>query len=812
MKFVFTCLLFLNIFFASFAQTRLPFIKGKVSNAEGRPLEFASLYPKNTDKGTTTNEMGEYAIQLPKGKYEMVFQYVGYRTKTVEVILDDEDILLDVVLENQSLTLKDIVVEATDQDPAYAIIRKAQEKRKFYLKEEVKSYQCSAYTKGLQRLSKKPKSLMGVKINADTGVVYFSESFSELSYQQPDKYKEKMISSKVSGNSQGFSFNQASGSWLNLYENISGEGMTERGLVSPIAANAMAYYRYRLEGYYYENGNLINKIKIIPKRKTAPAYAGYLYIIEDTWRIHSADLYLPKGTVEFVDSARVQQVYTPIKDKDVWLPLSQKINFEVKVFGFEASGYFIFVFSNYTVEPAFEKKHFNNEVFVVEKDANKRDTAYWNRIRPVPLSAVEMKDYIFKDSLQTVKESKTYKDSVDRKRNKLSIGSFLWAGYNFRNSYRGLTFSFSPIISTIQYNTVEGMVIDFPLELRRFDEETRKSWTLTPSFRYGFVNERFQAKLSGNYNFKPLKGKSIQASGGKYVEQISRIESIKPFWNTTYTLYNEQNFLKLYEKTFGNIGYGQEIVKGIRFFSSLEYAQRRPLQNTAAYKWKDIKDREFTSNVPVNNELNPTEFVEHEALTWNLGLRFNFGQKYAIYPNRRFITESKYPTVRMSYRKGVNLFGSDVDYDLIVAGVEDEMYFGVVGEGRFEVEAGAFLNSSKMTFIDFRHFGGNQTIFLAENSDFQLLDYYQYSTNESYIRGHYEHHFNGFFLNSIPFIKRLKWQEVITANYLYTPQSKHYLELGFGIEHIFKFLRVDFFTAIQEGKKLNTGFRFGFGF
>jgi hypothetical protein len=114
--------------------------------------------------------------------------------------------------------------------------------------------------------------------------------------------------------------------------------------------------------------------------------------------------------------------------------------------------------------------------------------------------------------------------------------------------------------------------------------------------------------------------------------------------------------------------------------------------------------------------------------------------------------------------------------------------------------------------MDYRHFAGNQTIFAADFNQFQLLDYYNFSTRRSYIEGHFNHHFNGFFLNKLPLLRRLKWQEVASLNYLRTPTVGHYVELGVGIEHIFKLFRVDVYTALRSGQKLDTGVRIGAGF
>ena len=93
-----------------------------------------------------------------------------------------------------------------------------------------------------------------------------------------------------------------------------------------------------------------------------------------------------------------------------------------------------------------------------------------------------------------------------------------------------------------------------------------------------------------------------------------------------------------------------------------------------------------------------------------------------------------------------------------------------------------------------------------------MLDYYRYSTRHQYLEGHYTHFFNGFFLNKIPLLRKLRWQETATLNYLYTRQAGHYAELGVGIEHIFKLFRADFYTGFQQQRNISSGIRLGFGF
>ena len=354
-------------------------IFGKVTDENGRGLPFATLYIKNTSIGTTTNSEGNYALEVTSGEHEIIFQFVGYKKTSRRINVGNASVRLDVKMELETTNLKEVVINAQDEDPAYAVIRKAINKRKFH-QNEVKSYDCKVYIKGLQRLDEKPEKIFGISVNIDTGVVYLSESVSEYSFKQPNKIRERMISSKVSGRNNAFSFNQASEMMFSFYENIiEVEGISERGFVSPIANNAFLFYDYQLIGTFMDGEQMVNKIKIIPLRKNDPVFSGFIYINENSWRIYSVDVLLTKANqIEFVDSLKINQVYAPVQD-DKWMLLSQKFDFQFKVFGFKGSGYFISIHSNYVIEKDYENKYFTNEIMSVDEDANKRDSIYWQK-------------------------------------------------------------------------------------------------------------------------------------------------------------------------------------------------------------------------------------------------------------------------------------------------------------------------------------------------------------------------------------------------------------------------------------------------
>ncbi|MEM9982905.1 MAG: DUF5686 and carboxypeptidase regulatory-like domain-containing protein, partial [Bacteroidota bacterium] len=373
----FTILFFLPI--SLIAQQGV--LKGVITDQAQQPLPFVNVYIKGTTNGTTANEKGEYQLTLPYGEYLIVYQLIGYAPLTKQLSITATVTISDVSLNEEALQLNEVVID-TEDNPADRIIRAAQASRKKYAK-EIASFSCKVYLKGLNQLDDAPKQIMSVDVETDTGIIYFSESVSELYFKQPNQFKERMIASKVSGNSQGFSFNQASGIQANFYENLVGTDFTERGLVSPIAGNCFQYYDYEFIGTLQEDTYLINKIQVIPKRTSDPTFEGYIYIVEDSWRIHSVDLKIGKNKIDFIEEVSIEQQYSPVEE-ELWVILSQRYTFQFSAFGFKGDGYFLSIYTDYTIQPNVGKRFFNNEVLTVVPDANKKDATYWQQIRPVP--------------------------------------------------------------------------------------------------------------------------------------------------------------------------------------------------------------------------------------------------------------------------------------------------------------------------------------------------------------------------------------------------------------------------------------------
>ncbi len=833
MKHIFLIIFSGGFLYATLAQTG---VKGFVRTNTGEILPFATIYIKGTTNGTTCNASADYFLRASAGDHTIIVQHVGYATQEKTVTLANNQVLnLNFILHEQAFQLRTVTISSDDENPAYRVIRGAIAKRKFY-ENEVWAFKANAYLKGLQRLDKRPDKFLGIKITIDTGIVYLSESVSEFAYERPDKIYERMISSKVSGNDQGFSFNQASDFNVNFYEKTTDmQGISERHFISPISRQAFLFYDYELEGVFEENGKLINKIRLLPKRRSDPVFDGHIYIVEDDWKLHTVDYLVTRSRgIEFADSIRMNQVFAPAQH-GIWMPISQRFSFRFKIFGFEGSGYFVGVYSDYEVEPnyelyteelpgentgdqqredLFDETDFSAEVLVVEKESNERDSTYWGKIRPIPLTVTEVTDYHEKDSIRLVKESVVYKDSVDNELNRPTVGNVLVSGFTHYNSLNENYWSLPAVTAIFQFNTVEGFVPEIQPTLWH-EEDERTTYQIRPSLRYGTSNKHFNAMVEGNYRKLDDKFTRFYAGGGRYVFQFNEAGALLPFINTITTLASGRNYIKLFEKSFGYFRYRKEVANGIMLDSRVEYASRDTLTNTKTdYYWLPATKVNFTANQPENAELSETGFSGHQALTASFNFRIRFDQRYASRPDGKVLITSGKPELMIGYKKGIKALGSDVNFDFLSVEIDDRINFGLTGTGVYLVGAGSFLNNKSLSFVDFRHFAGNQTSLSQAVGElqFHLLDFYTYSTRKSYVQAHYEHHFNEFIFNKIPLVRKLNFQAVAGVNFLKTDAIGNYFELGAGIEHIFKFIRVDYWWGFRDGIRMSKGFRIGAGF
>lgn len=807
-------------------------IKGVVTDERNNALPFATVLIKGTTTGTTTNAAGQYQLDLAPGHYTIVCQYIGYRKTEKEINVDASTQTLNFALQPVNLQIREVIVKAGGEDPAYAIIRQAIKKRSFY-QQQVFEYSCMSYIKGTIGMKGTPNKFLGKKIDkkdmgvdsTGKGMVFLSESMTKISYRQPDKTKLEVISSRKSGGGFGLSFP----AFISFYDNNVSAVITQmgpRGYISPIAQNALFYYRYKLEGAFVEDGKTVNKISVIPKRKQEPLFSGYIFITDGDWRIHSTDLLLTKEyQLELMDSLRIRQTHVPVS-ADVWRIKDQVLHMSFDKFGFIMEGNFVNVYSDYNLHPGFPPKYFDNIFLKYDSAFDKKAPVYWDSIRPVPLEQAEAKDYHEKDSTAKANRDSAFSrytlDSMQKKQKPVKIMDVLWNGaahkYYFRRDstivYNELRLK--SLLKSLKYNTVEGLVLALEPSFN-IDLAAEKKLRISPFVRYGLSNTHLNAYTEINYSSgsrirKRYGRNDWTLAGGKRISQFNQNDPIDNIANEFYTLFLKENYMKLYENWFGKIQYSRTFQTNDLLTAGIRYESRIPVENTTDFVIFKNDNKQFTPNHP--EELAAISFNRHKALILDLSFRFQPGQQFVELPDRKLPFGSKYPTFEVAYSKGIpDVANSVVDFDKWSVSAFDRMNFKLFGELRYRVTAGGFLNDRNVQIPDYQHFNGNQTFYNTKYlNSFQLAPYYKYSTTAPfYATANVEHHFNGLLTNKIPLFNKLKWNLVAGANAFYVNGNNNYVEAFAGLENILKLFRVDVVAGYQSQDNTRIGVRVGFG-
>jgi hypothetical protein len=848
-------------------------IKGEVRTNTGEILPYASVYIRNLGDGVPTNEEGRYEFKLEKGVYDVLVQYLGYKSKLETVIItDDTWKVVNFELEPQIYTLGTVEVNSDAEDPALTIMRKAITKAKYH-RLQVQKYSMTVYLKGTGQLTdapffmKKTLEKEGLKLNE----AYTSESVSRITFTQPNKVEEKVISIRTNGDNQSTS--PAPYIQTSFYQE------KVNNIISPLSRSAFQYYRFKYEGSFFDQNVLVSKIKVTPRSRGEQVFEGFIYIIEDLWAIHSLNLQTSYLGFEI----QATQQYAPVVE-NVWMPLTHQYKFGGKIFGFEGDFKYLASTREYDItlnpdlkevpeiidekvqdvpeaaaefkksvsaleqlssEKPMTRKEYRKLLNEYEKEsiqerensdvieesyydvdslAKKYNQSYWDSIRPVPLTEQEILGYSRDDSIAVLEAAKISEvDSVAKKaKRKFKPLDFMNGGtYSFG---KGVSMGFDQNWTKMSFNTVEGGKVGIGLFYRKNQtikladsvSVQRKNFSIEPDLRYGFSSNRFYSKVDVRWsNTLPISGTTFGFRGGRYIYQFNGEEPINEQVNAVYSLALRQNYMKLYEQDFAEAYWSHRVNYGFTYRTTLSYGTRRQLFNTNNYSLYNKPEREYSSNQPENVETTDNSFVNHESLKLVASLEWRPGIRYGIRNGRKYPLTERSPLVEFKYRKAFgSVFQSDLeasDFDHISIGFKHDFSFAVSGKLDFNLTAGTFLNNDRVFFPDFQHFGGNRTIFsnFGPASNYRFMDYYKYSTNSSYFSAIVHYQFRKFLLTQLPMLRFSGIRENVFFNYLKTENSPHYWEVGYSLDNLFRIFRVEFGAGFENGNYLRGGARFG---
>lgn len=800
----------LLLFFGLGAQAQS--ITGYVVNTKGESVPFANIFVRQIQSGTSADFEGKYYLGLPaKGEYDVVVTAVGYEPLTYTLIIEEEDAIKDFRLSESNVELEEIVVKASKRDPAYAIIQKVIDNKKDYLA-SIQSFKTKVYVKAKEEIETREKKKKKqdtldeevVKLEDDNAEPEdpFAEAKKEqdkflaslnlvemevvVNYQFPSKYREERTAYKLYGSKKGLFIPRFEETDFNFYRNmVQLKGIAETPLISPISRTSILSYKYKLIESKEEKGILVHKIKVIPRKTGNSTCSGFLYINDAIWNINRLDFDFAKGSLKFFDKFRLKQDYEQLADS-TWIPTRQEMIYETKQGRYKTfRGNTTLLYSDYQKNYVFPDKFFGSEVVVTTKDAFEKDSLYWNNSRPEPLTIEEVKLVKIRDSIEVYHDSPAYKDSMQALYNKVKPVEIFWDGVGFRNYHKKQELYIGSLPAFLEFEVIGGWRLGpYVSWFRRWENGKILRASVNPNI--GIKNKDLQGDLDAWFRYNPHKLADISFT-------LQRdFASINPY----DAFINQLSVFNYILHDAVEVRHRFEILNGLYLYTDFSMSDRQSIADF---------DSETFLNDLIENQPPAYDFDPYQALITKVNLSYTPGQKYMTEPNRKIVLNSKWPTFSVEHKKGWSgIFGSDINFDYLEFGIEQDVTFGVFGNSKYTFISGQFLNTKELEFIDLKRFRESDPILYSDPLySFQSLDTALTTTN-IFFEAHHIHHFNGAIINNIPLIKKTRIRTVVGGGFLYVKESNfRHEELFLGLERVFKLgarrrLRLGFYGVLAN--------------
>ncbi|MDG1798559.1 MAG: DUF5686 family protein [Flavobacteriales bacterium] len=781
-------------------------ISGVISDSNGEPLPFASIYIKNSTYGVSSNAFGEYFIELEDGQYTIVYSYIGFQNFEKTIKLKDHSQKIDIQLLAKDQNLIEYEVVSNTRNKALEIINEVKKNKKKFIHRSNSSIEYLKNTIEKRQYKLKRKDTIEIwqldtseQINFKNDVLKFIESYGRLyrinqnnnfrdykAYhdfadtkeeqdfiliQSFEDFGEYNITPKYEVNDDYEILNNLSEIEFNLFLNNINVSISNKPIISPLAPGSRTYYKYDYLGFIpTEDSNKIFKIKITPRFNNEPLLNGILFVKDSSFNIESFELKL-SGPIqsEFkIENFHVIQNYQQLGNQNL---LKRKIiDYSIKEDIHKILGNTVAIYDDFKFKEKVPEYFKKNQIKYFADSSFSKNNKQWTEFRPLDLKENEIEYVRYTDSLRQYYQSEEYALKQDSGYNEITWAKVLWEGIGRKNRYKSYSFYIWPLVSQFNILGVGGYRHNLGFN---YNQNISDQYKISTQNRidYGVANKDFKGSTNISIISNKKKYKQLTLAIGDEYKVINRFPSI-------ITAFSRSNYVRSQQL---ESAYRTEILNGLYSEWKISYCFQTPIDNLdLSTDWFSPLDS-AASLAPVR--FNPyTKLESRIQITW---LPF---QKYYYKKNKKIVLGTKFPTVNIIYRKGVpKLFQSEVNFDYLEVGVNDEFSVPHLGKSKWNMQLGSFLNKENLRVIEWKYFRGSDRGFFSNPlTSLQLLGP-TLLTQNSFFRANYVHSFDGNILNKIPIINRLGLQLSGGAASLIIPDVDYqHLEVFLGISRPFK--------------------------
>jgi len=789
-----------------FAQ-QLTTVEGIVLEASDlKPIPYVNVYFRNSSEGATTDEEGKFLIKASYPYESIVVSCVGFHQRILPIKVGQHQ-TLSILLHSESINLDEVVV-FSGENPAWKIIRKAVENKKLHDKRSLPAYQYQNYSRiefDIENISTKlqeRKMVRSIWAGIDSTSlekndkgnavlpVFLSETVSEY-YVKNDPFarREEILKTKVSGVAveDGSMVSQVIGAAYqdyNFYQNWM--RFLEKEFISPIADSWKIFYDYEITDTLLIGQDLCYELMLYPNRNEDPAFNGKIWISTREYALKKVDVYINKSTnLNFIEKIEIKQELGQ-SEAGPWLPLMTDLKIDVENLGKNSASVWIKSLnttSDWVVNDLKDKKFYTNEVIIAE-DFSIHDDQYWTKKRPQALTPMQLKTYQVIDTLVEIPRVKSIVEFV-----KLATTGYWQRG----------KFDIGPYLYAYAYNNFEGHALRLGFKT---NEYFNRKITLKTYAGYGTMDEKWKYGVTGSYIIKRKPWTEFKIHSSHDLEQVGiRSEDLIEDNYIFYAATRWQTFRRPYYLTKNNISIQTEPARGLTHKLELKHEYYDPQYPFYYYDSPGDLGSELKSDVSSSSLKFTTRWARDEMYIQDGNERISLGPRRA-------------PIIQLDYTYGFkDVLESDFEFHKLELGIFQKLRLGGLGESRLNLKGGYIFG--QLPYLLLENHIGNESMFYTTGA-FNAMNYFEF-VSDQWASFRYEHYFQGLLLNKIPLIRKLKWRLLGSASILYgglrqenldimSPKGpdgqetlefhgldpeKPYIELGYGIENIFKFIRVD---------------------
>jgi hypothetical protein len=815
-------ILLILLFVSGTAQAQTKVLQGVILDAQsGERIPFASMRLDNSGVGKLSDSAGGFSfhfVQWPRDTIQI--SYVGYQT--FYLVLGDtitrqafHDSLFVTIHMQRGKYINEVVV-TRKVDFGLLLWRKIVRHKESNDRYRFHNFSYELYNKleldldqvNRERLEtvKLLKPFKFILNNIDSSEahpflpIYITETLSDYYYQRdPAKRREFIIGSKTVGLNNESVSKYLGGMEQNIdfYNNFI--PVFDKRFVSPLSNNGDAYYRYKIVDTQYVNARRLLHLIFTPKRKGQNTFEGDCWVHDSSFAVQKMTLRLDStANVNFVKQLTLIEEFTLINDS-TWFLSKDKFVVNLSALGPKRLGligrktttYKNIVYNDSSVVIQLNKNKIPEEVLFAE-NARERPDSFWIDNRHEKLSKDEKAIYKMMDTLLTMSAFHTY----------ANVLNFIGTGYLNIGNYQ-----IGPWYNWIYSNELQGLRIRFDLGTNK---GFNKNLILHGYLAYGFGDQVWHWEGDALYIFKRNPRMSLYGMfrqdldyGQQYYDEITsdNIFSIavrKPGVPIKFINLTEQQ-----------VQWFNEWLNGFSITLTADHKVYLPELNLAP-----ISDFQKGSGNPMN------------GFEVSINLRFAFLEKFFETTFYRTSLGSEYPIIDIKYTHGFpGVLGSTLTYNKIFASISDVVKIPPIGTVYYDFFGGKTTGVQPYPFLNIAP--GNETYYYNKYA-FSLMNKYEY-LHDQFLGFNFEHNIGSGIFRFTGITRKLKWRQFYNVKLLWghlSPENtiynnntdyqfrslngRTYMEVGTGVDNIFRFCRVDFiWHVLPTGQNLSYQQQFG---